>query len=398
MLLYVSIFTILLSLILLFNNWKINPNATYLALFLISLSIYGITHYFVLYGKSPFWLAIFYAHFSPLMLLLGPLLFFYVRGTLDDTYMLKNSDVFHFVPALIHLVGIVPYFLKPFSEKTEIAARIVENVDVLLEINANYFYSATGNYIIRSGLLLLYIMYCMYLLWKRFAIPNYDSNIPKKQLLVSLLWLVILIGSMFFIVIEFIIFTIHSIHTKLSIGLVNSYPLYILSGAAYCIMSFSLLLFPNILYGFPKRKTSERTNTETQNKTDANGSENSENEDPFNDLTLAIQEYLASEKPFLNPDFSISDIAIAMQVPINHVSYCINTVMKIKFSDLKSDLRVTYALELLSGKIKHSYTIEGIAHHSGFKTRANFYNAFKAKIGMTPTEYQTSNSLNNKLI
>lgn len=393
MLLYVSLFTILLSLILLFNNIKIKPNATYLALFLISLSIYGITHYFVLYGKSAFWLAIFYTHFSPLMLLLGPLLLFYVRGALEDHIGLTKKDWIHFVPALVHLVGIIPYFLQPFSEKIKIAARIIENVDVLVEINTNYFYSATENYSIRSVLLLLYIMYCMYLIWRRLKVPNFDSTISKKELLVSLRWLIILISSMFFIVIEFLIFTIHSIYLKPSIGLVNFYPVYILSGAAYCIMSFSLLLFPNILYGFPKRRTSKRTNTETQNKTGASGSINTENEDPFNNLTLAIQEYLAAEKPFLKPDFAISDIALAMQVPLNHVSYCINTVMKIKFSDLKSDLRVTYAVDLLSGKIKHSYTIEGIALHSGFKTRANFYNAFKAKIGMTPTEYQATFSL-----
>lgn len=398
MLLYVSLFTILLSFLLLINNWKVNINARFLAFFLISSSIYGIAHYFVLYGKSPFWLAIFYNHFTPLMLLLGPLLFFYVRGTLEDSQTLKKTDWLHCIPALIHLVGIIPYLFLPFSEKLALAQLIIEDIDQIISINSNYFYTASFNFLVRPLLLLVYIFYCMYLIWKRFAVPNYDNNIPKKQLLISLRWLIILISSLFFIVIEFLIITVNSIHTKPSIGLVNSYPLYILSGAAYCVMSFSLLLFPNILYGFPKRKTSERTNTETQNKTDASVDENCENEDPFNDLTLAIQEYLASEKPFLNPDFSISDIASAMQVPLNHVSYCINTVMKIKFSDLKSDLRVTYSLELLSGKIKHSYTIEGIAHHSGFKTRANFYNAFKAKIGMTPTEYQTSNSLNNKLI
>ena len=197
MLLYVSIFTILLSLILLFNNWKVNKNAIYLALFLISASIYGIAHYFVLYGKSPFWLAVFYNHFTPLMLLLGPLLFFYVRGTLNDTSVLKQLDIFHFIPAVIHLIGIVPYTLQPFSEKTQIASRIIENVDAILDINTNYFYSTTVNFIIRPVLLLVYILACMYYIWKRFSITNFDHNIPKKQLLISFRWLIILIMSLF---------------------------------------------------------------------------------------------------------------------------------------------------------------------------------------------------------
>jgi AraC-like DNA-binding protein len=345
----------------------------------------------VLYGKSPFWLAFFYNHFTPLMLLLGPFLFFYVRGTLDDTSLLKKSDIFHFIPAVIHLIGIVPYTLQPFSEKIEIATRIIQNVDTILDINTNYFYSTTVNFIIRPVLLLLYILACMYFVWKRFSVANFDHNIPKKQLLISFRWLIILIMSLFFIVIEFLIITFNSIQDKPSIGLVNSYPLYILSGVAYGIMSFSLLLFPNILYGFPKR-TEEKKGDKKPKKQKSIPEiqdtilENLE-EDPFFDLSESIKEYLTKEMPFLKTDFSISDIALAMQVPQNHVAYCINSLMQTKFATLKSDLRIDYAVELLSRNLNESFTIEGIAKQSGFKTRASFYGAFKEKIGMTPTEY-----------
>mgnify|MGYP000632581334 FL=1 len=395
MLLYVSIFTILLSLILLLNNWKINPNATYLALFLLCSSIYGIAHYLVIYGKSPFWLAVFYNHFTPLMLLLGPLLFFYVRGTLDDTSVLKKWDVFHFIPAIIHLVGIIPYSLQAFSKKIEIAIRIIQNVDSILEINTNFFYSTTVNFIIRPVLLLGYILCCMYLIWKRFSATQFDVNIPKKQLFISFRWLIILIMSLLFIVIEFLIITFNSIQQKPSIGLINTYPLYILSGAAYCIMSFSLLLFPNILYGFPKRVVVKKETikkhkpiSELQPKTIE-----AIEEDPFFELSENIKFYLEKEHPYLNADFSISDIALAMQVPQNHVAYCINSIMQTKFATLKSNLRINYAVKLLSGNLNDSFTIEGIAQQSGFKTRASFYSAFKEKIGVTPTEYISSKSI-----
>ena len=395
MLLYVSIFTILLSLILLFNNWKININAAYLALFLIGASVYGIAHYFVIYGKSPFWLAIFYNHFTPLMLLLGPLLLFYVRGTLDDSSVLKKSDAFHFIPALIHLVGIIPYSLQSFSEKTQIASRIIHNVDAILEINTNYFYSTTVNFVIRPVLLLVYILYCMYLIWKRFSVTHFDANIPKRQLLISFRWLIILIMSLFFIVVEFLIITYNSIELQPSVGLVNSYPLYILSGVAYCVMSFSLLLFPNILYGFPKRIAVKKEAVKKKKTTLEIPDEVLEpiEEDPFFELSESIKVYLEKEKPFLKIDFSISDIALALQVPQNHVSYCINSIMQTKFATLKSDLRINYAVELLSGNLNDSFTIEGIAQQSGFKTRASFYNAFKERVGVTPTEFIAGKSI-----
>ena len=393
MLLYVSIFTILLSLILLFSNWNINRNAIYLALFLISSSIYGITHYFVIYGKSPFWFAVFYNHFTPLMLLLGPFLLIYVRGTLNDNAALKKRDWIHFIPALIHLIGIIPYTLQPFSEKIQIATIIIHDIDQILNINNNYFYSTAVNFVIRPVLLLVYIVYCMYLIWKRFAITIFDANIPKKQLLISFRWLIILIVSLFFIVIEFLIITFNSIHIKPSVGLVNSYPLYILSGVAYGIMSLSLLLFPNILYGIPKR-VAETTITASKKVKKQKQIVPLEEEvtinlekDPFFDLSENIKVYLEKEKPFLDADFSISDIALAMHVPQNHVSYCINTIMQTKLSTLKADLRIQYATELFSGKLKESYTIEGIAQQAGFKTRASFYGVFKEKTGMTPTEF-----------
>ncbi len=390
MLLYLSIFTILLSFLLLYNNLATNKNVAYLSVFLISSSIYGIAHYFVIYGKSPFWLAVFYNHFTPLMLLLGPMLLFYVRGTLNDTSKLNKWDTIHFIPAVIHLIGIIPYTLLPFDKKIRIANTIINNVDEIITININYLYSTAISFVIRPVLLFGYILYCMVLLWKRFKNPKLDLDVPQKQLFLSLRWLIILLISLFFIVVEFLIITYNSITIKPSIGLINSYPLYILSGVAYFIISFSLLLFPNILYGIPKRVFSERETKKVkspkQNQTNT-VIKSSIEEDPFYQLSENIKEYLDKEKPFTNPDFSISDIALALQVPQNHILYCINDLMHTKFSTLKSDLRISYAVELLTGNMKESFTIEAIAQQSGFKTRASFYNAFKEKTGMTPTEF-----------
>jgi AraC-like DNA-binding protein len=199
----------------------------------------------------------------------------------------------------------------------------------------------------------------------------------------------ILIMSLFFIVVEFLIITFNSIQHKPSVGLVNSYPLYILSGVAYCIMSFSLLLFPNILYGLPKRLVLKKESVKKQKPTLEIQAEVLEQieDDPFLELSESIKVYLEKEKPFLNADFSISDIALAMKVPQNHVAYCINSIMLTKFATLKSDLRIDYAVKLLSGNLNDSFTIEGIAQQSGFKTRASFYSAFKERVGITPSEF-----------
>jgi hypothetical protein len=164
MLLYISILTFVLSAILAFYNWKSNKNALFLSLFFIILSTYSITHYFSLYGKSSFWLAIFYYHFSPLWLLLGPLLYFYVNGTLSDRQGLRWKDGWHFIPAIIHLVNIAPYYLISFSYKIHLAEAIINNLDVMKNLSFNLFYSAKLAFIARPLFLLAYVIYAFKIL------------------------------------------------------------------------------------------------------------------------------------------------------------------------------------------------------------------------------------------
>ena len=395
MLLYISAFTILLSFLLIYNNWKINKTAIYLSLFLLCVSIYGIAHYFVLYGKSPFWLAIFYNHFTPLMLMLGPLLFFYVRGTLYNSSKLHRWDFIHCIPALIHLIGIIPYSIQPFDKKLEIAEAIISDVDLILSVDSNFLFSTAFNFSIRAILLLLYIIYCSFLVWKRFNDKKLAKNMQAKSLVISLRWLVVLLSSLFLIVTEFLIITYNSVTIKPSVGLRNSYPLYILSGIAYFTIAFSLLLFPKILYGITKKNSreqgGEKMKFDKKNENPANSI--SIEEGYYFELTEDIKEYLNKEKIFLNRDFSIVDIALGLKISENEVIYCITNVLQTKFTTLRSDLRIDNAIKLLSNLSDNKLTIEGIAQQSGFKTRASFYKAFKDKTGMNPTEFMMSKKI-----
>ena len=358
--------------------------------FFIILSIYGMAHYFTVYYKDPFWLAVFYNHFTPLMLFLGPLLMFYIRGTLTDTDKLSRTDLLHFIPGFVHFVGILPYLLKPFQYKLKMAEAIINDIDIIPDLDLNIFFSPAFSFSFRPVLLLLYIFYCIYLLWKFMLVMSQDKLIPKRQSLITYRWLIILITSLTIIVLNFMVVTYNSLSLKPSVGLENTYFIHNVSALAYCIMSFSLLLFPNILYGIPKRmivesvekeeKSYKRTRTKSQKKIQ-------NNKDPFEDLSEKIAKYLEREKPFLNPEFSISDIYIYFKVPKNHISYCINTIMGTRFSKMKSELRVKHAIELLKSGLSNSLTIEAIGERSGFKTRSHFYAAFKEETGVSPTEF-----------
>lgn len=381
MLLYLSIFTIAISLVLLYYNWSTNKNVLYLTAVFILTSLFGIGHYFMALDDSRFWLAVFYNHFSPFMFLMGPFLYFYVRNTLKGRNTLSKKDWFHFVPATIALIGTIPYAFQPFEKKLVIADQIIRDLDAFKEIEVNLFYDMGQSFALRCILAFVYLIYCLYLILKIHPAAINEKSIPKKQFMIIYRWLLILLTCLLFLFVSFILLTVQAAHSTPSKTLEDGYALYVISGIAYSVMSFSLLFFPHILYGMPKRSIPK-----TQ-KIKKNIIKRDSREDSLLEVSNTIETYLVEKKPFLNPDFDISTIAIDLNIPQNQVSDCISIVMKTKFSKLKSKLRILHAVELLKKDTVSKLTIEAIGSKCGFKTRSNFYAAFKTETGVTPTEY-----------
>ena len=383
MLLYISLLTIILSGLLVTYNWRINKNTIYLGAFFSILATYGLTHYFTIYANSPFWLAIFYNNFSPFWFLTGPLLLFYYRGTLTDNSKLRESDIIHFIPFLVQLVGIFPYLLTPFSYKVGIAAQILNDLNLITQFKVNWITTPIVNFLGRPILVFLYLGYITYLLWlhnpksSRAKVPVQQSNLIYR-------WLILLEVTTAILIVNFFLLSLSLSKLTVTATMVNSQFTHFFSGIAYFCMSFMLLLFPRILYGMPIYKA-EPAKLSQPNK------ETTEvlvtQDDPFFKLVDKINAYLKKEEPYLNPEFTINEMAVTLKVPVHHVSYCLNTLMNVKFTSLRTQLRIQYAAKLLDAGQADELSMDGIGKKSGFSTRSNFYNAFKTETGMTPSEY-----------
>ena len=397
MLLYISLLTIILSGLLVTFNWRINKNTIYLGGFFSILATYGLTHYFTLYTYSPFWLAVFFSNFSPFWFLAGPLLFFYYRGTLTDNPRLKKWDIVHFIPFLIQLVGTFPYLLSPFSHKIEVATAILNDLNVITSIRVNWISTPLVNFFARPVLVFMYLGYITYMLSKHNP-KSQRIKVPVQQYKLIYRWLIILAVTTAMLILNFFLLSLSLSKQTVTATLINSQFTHIFSGVAYFSMSFMLLLFPRILYGMPiysikseveldipeklKKETNpiiERTNivAEVQLPQD----------DPFYELVDKINAYLTNEEPYVNPDFTINELAMALKVPVHHLSYCLNTLMNVKFTTLRTQLRIQYATKLLDSGQADELSMDGIGKKSGFSTRSNFYNAFKTETGLTPSEY-----------
>ena len=396
MLLYISLLTIIFSVLLVTYNWSINKTTIYLGSFFSILATYGLTHYFTIYANSPFWLAVFYNNFSPFWFLTGPLLLFYYRGTLTDNSKLRASDIIHFIPFLLQLAGIFPYLLTPFSYKVGITSQILNDLNLLTQFKVNWITTPIVNFFARPILVFMYLGYITYMLWK-YNPQSQRIKVPLQQYKLIYRWLIILAATTAILIFNFFLLSLSLSKQTVTATLINDQFTHIFSGVAYFCMSFMLLLFPRILYGMPiyNANSVAENNSQEKSKKETYPVETikivsevlSQQDDPFFDLVAKINDYLDKEEPYVNPDFTINELAVALKVPVHHLSYCLNTLMNVKFTSLRTQLRIQYASKLLDSGQADELSMDGIGKKSGFSTRSNFYNAFKTETGMTPSEY-----------
>lgn len=389
MLPFISLVTIILSVILIITKWRVNKNTIFLSVAILLYSIFAFLHHIILFEKNPFWIAVFFNHLSPLNLLIGPCIFFYVRGTLKDKQSFGISDFPHLIPAFLFFVGIIPWIVKPFGEKLEVAHMLVANPNTLLPIKGNWVFTPESAYIIRTILPIMYVVECFRILLKFSPKKAQLRHIPIKQYELAYRWILMLLIAFLISMISYFILSVSFIFFDLTDIISKQKGLILFTEFSFLFINFLLLFNPQVLDGMPRFKPINFT--ENQNRFSSLSKnidlEADSNEEPFDELAIRIQHYLTESKPYTNPDFSVQDLSNALNVPLNHISYCLNNILKTKFTTIRMKCRINYAKELILQGMYNEFTIEALALKSGFTTRSNFYSAFKQETGITPTEF-----------
>ena len=107
------------------------------------------------------------------------------------------------------------------------------------------------------------------------------------------------------------------------------------------------------------------------------------------DLSLMkeIERLMADEKLYKNHSLTLDGIANRLGYKPYLVSGAINRCTKKDFSTFVGEYRIKEAIQLLSGKNVHRFSLDGVAFDSGFNDRRNFNRVFKKMTGVTPTEF-----------
>lgn len=345
-----------------------------------------------------------FLHFSPFNLLPATFLFFYVRNTLTDRNHLTLSDLLHFIPFLIVAIDFIPYYQLPMEDKRRIIEQVSGDMNAIMAVAQGRVLSHFQYSMLRWTLWFIYLLAILRMLYIRRPKALLKPKMPLSQYRTTYNWLLTL--TLFFLaaLIPFLklILDYHSGKVIVSGASYIATPAFMMSMAISVMACFSILMYPQILYGMPRvsvtlpEVTIEKEVPPQSLFQDPPVSNEAEfrsdptDQDPFIRLADAIEQYIRDEKPYLDPDFSISTISHRFKVPQHHVHFCFSKIIQCGFPAYRNRLRVANAKELLTGIHGRTLTIDAIGKESGFSAKKNFYNAFNKETGMTPGQYLES--------
>jgi AraC-like DNA-binding protein len=103
-----------------------------------------------------------------------------------------------------------------------------------------------------------------------------------------------------------------------------------------------------------------------------------------------LERYVQEQRPYLNPELRLVDLARGLKLKPYQVSEILNRGMATSFYELMNRLRVQEVQQKLVDPSFSHYNLLGIAMESGFNSKSVFNDVFRKNTGMTPSVYRKS--------
>ncbi len=129
----------------------------------------------------------------------------------------------------------------------------------------------------------------------------------------------------------------------------------------------------------------------------ANGDEKKEPEkyirsglrdDQAEEYLRTLVNYVENNKPFLNRDLTIQDLALQTGISRHYITQVLNEKHGRNFFTFINEYRVKEVIDRFSDHRFNHYTILAIAFDSGFNSKTTFNAIFKSQTGLTPSQYR----------
>lgn len=265
-----------------------------------------------------------------IILLLGPLFYFYTKSFLVKSFKFEKKIFIHGIPFVVFFV--------------------LNSAQLL----SKDFYVSFGIYLIYIHFL-SYIL-ASYFFKKSFLRNENELSVTKRK------WLNFIHIGIIFIWASYFFFLLGDIIP------------YILGPLIYSIAIYSLSLWALV----------NKILLEDKTKYQSSSLDNVKSKEIFRELEF----YLLQKKPFLNPDLKIKMVASELKVTTHSLSQSVNENCNLNFQQFINSYRIEEAKKILSSANNKKNTISSIAYDCGFNSISAFNTAFKKIVKQTPSQFR----------
>lgn len=157
-----------------------------------------------------------------------------------------------------------------------------------------------------------------------------------------------------------------------------------------CVMSVVLLLFSysRLLAKYRQIKRNHSTRKEEESDVQKEKYAKARMEDAeVNAIRTELLRYMQHDKPYLNQELKLQDVANAIDCTSVELSQLLNVYLDTNFADFVNQYRIDEFIIRVQDKSAAKYTLASLSEQCGFSSRTSFFRSFKKIKGTTPAEY-----------
>lgn len=374
-----SFFTSFIACVLLFTRAKYQPHANrLLGVVIFTWGWYALLYLLVITGWLRYIPGI-YRVGSPLYYLIPACSYLYIRSTLLNENRFRKYDWLHFLPGIINVIDLLPFYFSDPQTKRVIVNAVVNNFNDSYQKGSGLI-PAFWHFQFRWMLGIIYLVFQWLILYR----VVYRGKLKDNNDVINWLFLFTIFSSIIYVGLGIMsVIAWVNLGTRINpLSAARSVPT-LLQVMGFSGLSVYLFFKPEILYGIPP---ADEPVVVKEKLVD------SDREAPFNPELMnsyvgQLEAYISAEEPFKKQGFTVTELAQALKMPSHHLSYVLNHHYKQRFTDFINSYRVNRIKKQLEDDSWKSYTLEALAKECGFSSRSTFSVAFKKFTGLSPSQY-----------